>query len=148
MSMFRGTFLHTIDSKGRLSVPNRFRDVVRAREDNRLVITRGTHSDCLSAYTMDQWREVEEDVSRLPAGKGKDAFVRHFIAPAIDCTLDKMGRILIPGHLREERGLDKEVMVVGALNKFEIWDRERWDKDQEETRDSALEILNTENIRF
>ncbi len=148
MLLFRGTYLHTIDSKGRLAVPNRFREVLKAKEDNRLVITRGTHGDCLSGYTVDRWEEIEAGLDNLPAGRGKDAFVRHFIAPAQDCTLDKMGRVLVPAQLRQEAGLEKEVMVVGALGKFEIWDRERWERYCEASKDEALELLETHDIRF
>ena len=148
MSMFRGTFPHTIDAKGRLSVPNRFRDLLRAKEDGRLVLTRGTHDHCLSVFPMDRWREVEEQVDQLPSGQSKDSFIRHFVSPAQDCIMDKMGRVLIPAPLRDEAKLDREVMVVGALSKFEIWDRELWEKYNQASRDSALELLNSGNIRF
>jgi MraZ protein len=146
--MFRGNYLHNIDSKGRLSVPNRFRDVLKAKDDNRLVVTRGTHEHCLSVFAMDRWMQVEQDVDNLPAGRSKDDFVRHFISPAQDVSMDKMGRILIPAQLRDEAGLDREVMVVGALSKFEIWDRDKWDAYTSQTRDNALGLLDSENIRF
>jgi MraZ protein len=148
MSKFRGTFTHSIDSKGRLSVPTRFREVLKARTENQLVVTRGTHTDCLSVFPLSKWQEVEEGVDQLPTNEVKDAFVRHFIAPAQDVTLDKMGRVLIPVQLREEAGLDHEVMVVGALSKFEVWDRERWEEYERSTRQGALEILNNYNINF
>lgn len=147
MARFRGTFLHTIDDKGRLSVPNRFRDVLKAADDNRLVITRGTNA-CLSAYPMERWLQVEDDVDALPAGEAKDNFIRHFISPAQDVAMDKMGRILIPAQLREEAGFSKEIWFVGAVAKFEIWDRGRYDEYMNASRDSALELLKTQNIRF
>jgi MraZ protein len=148
MSKFRGTFPHTIDAKGRLSVPTRFRDVLKAKDDTRLVVTRGTRTECLSVFPMDRWYEVEEDIDNLPASDDKDDFVRHFISPAQDCQVDKMGRILIPAQLREEAGLDREVMVVGALSKFEVWDKARWDEYNNETRGNALQLLKTQSIRF
>ncbi|MEW5723779.1 MAG: division/cell wall cluster transcriptional repressor MraZ [Thermodesulfobacteriota bacterium] len=144
---FRGTFQHTIDAKGRLSVPNRFRDVLKANEDSRLVVTRGTGA-CLSVYPMDRWLKVEEDLDNLPAGQARDDFIRHFISPAQDVSLDKMGRMLIPVTLREEAGLDKDVVIVGAVSKFEIWDRERYARYMEESRDQALELLKTHDVRF
>ena len=146
--LFRGTFLHSIDSKGRISVPNRFRDVMKAKEDNRLVITRGTHEDCLSAYPMDRWQEVEQSLDNLSAGRSRDSFVRRFISPAQDCNIDRMGRVLVPAQLRSEAGLEREVMMVGALGKFEIWDRERWDTYCESSKDEALELLESHDIRF
>jgi len=148
MKLFRGTFLHSIDAKGRVSVPNRFREVFADTEDARLVITRGTHEDCLSVYALERWEEVEESVDKLPAGRAKDSFVRRFISPAQDCLVDRMGRVLIPSQLRAEAGLDKEVMMVGALGKFEIWDRERWEAYQESSKDEALELLESHDIRF
>ena len=148
MSLFRGTFPHTIDNKGRISVPNKFRDLLKAKDDLRLVITRGTHQDCLSVFPMDRWQKIEEDVDKLPAGRPKDSFIRHFISPAQDVSTDKMGRILVPAALRDEIGLSKDVMVVGALSKFEIWDKERWEDYTKSTRDEALDLLNTESISF
>jgi MraZ protein len=147
MARFRGIYPHTIDSKGRLSVPNRFRDVLRAKEDDRLVVTLGSNG-CLAVYPMEGWLKVEEDVENLPAGQAKDHFVRHFVSPAQDVQLDKTGRVLVPVQLREQVGLDKEVMVVGAVNKFEIWDRAAYEKYLESSRDQAMELLETQNVRF
>lgn len=147
MSLFTGSFPHTIDDKGRMSVPNKFRDILRAKEDNRLVITRGTHENCLSVFPMERWNEVLENLDQLPSASADD-FIRYFIAPAIDCKVDKTGRVLIPGQLRDEVGLEKEVMVVGALRKFEIWDRENWDANTKAVRSSAMEVLRTEKFRF
>ena len=147
MARFRGTFPHTIDSKGRLSVPNRFRDELRATNDDRLVITLGNNG-CLAVYPMDAWSKAEEDVDNIPAGQAKDHFIRHFISPAQDVQLDKTGRILVPAQLRDEVGLDKEVLVVGTLNKFEIWDREEYPRYLESSRDQAMELLKTEKVRF
>jgi MraZ protein len=145
MSRFRGSFVHTIDEKGRLSVPTRFREVIGSREDQRLVITRGSNG-CLWVYPMDRWLLVEEDVDRRPAGPAKDMFLRHYIAPSQDLVMDKMGRILIPQGLREEAGLDREVVVAGTLGKFEIWDRTRWEDYLARSQAESLELLKTENI--
>jgi MraZ protein len=147
MMRFRGTYQHTIDAKGRMSIPNRFREVLKGNDDTRLVITRGT-SSCLSVYPMERWLQVEEDVDRIPAGASKDNFIRHFISPAQDVTLDKMGRVLIPAGLRDDAGLDKEIMVVGAVAKFEIWNRETYESFMKESHDQALAVLETHNVRF
>ena len=145
---FRGTFPHTIDSKGRLSVPTKFREVLKERGGLQLIITRGTHVDCLSCFPMDRWREVEDAADNIPSIEERDAFIRHFVSPAQDCAVDKMGRVLIPVPLREEARLDREVMVVGALGKFEIWDRSRWESYDRATRANSLEMLNKQQIRF
>ena len=147
MLHFRGIFQHAIDEKGRVSVPNRFRDVLKSRNDDRLVVTLGT-SRCLAVYPLERWEQTEEDLDTLPAGPEKDEFVRHFIAPAQDCAPDKMGRILIPASLREEVGLDKNVVVLGAVSKFEIWDSKTYEEYLTASRPSALALLKTHNIRF
>ena len=147
MPKFRGRYLHTIDAKGRLSVPNRFRDVVRSFDDQQLVITKGSNG-CLAVYPMDRWLEIEDEVDSQPDGPEKDFFIRHYISPAQDVTLDKMGRVLIPSHLRDEAGLNKDVMVAGALSKFEIWDRGRWDEHLEETSGESRDLLKTRSIRL
>ncbi|MBF0530488.1 MAG: division/cell wall cluster transcriptional repressor MraZ [Deltaproteobacteria bacterium] len=148
MSRFRGIFVHTIDSKGRLSVPNRFRDALKAKQDERLVITWGPRKSCLWVYSMDGWLGVEEDVDRLPAGPEKDAFMHHFLSPALDLAMDKMGRILVPSDMREGVGLNHEVSVVGASNKFEIWDRGRFEAHLAATQDSAFDLLKSNPVRL
>lgn len=147
MARFRGIYPHTIDSKGRLSVPNRFRDALRAEETDQLVVTLGNNG-CLAVYPKDAWLKAEEDVDNLPAGQAKDHFIRHFISPAQDVQLDKTGRILVPVQLRAEVGLDKDVLVVGTLNKFEIWDRDGYAKYLETSRDQARQLLETQNVRM
>lgn len=150
MIRFRGTFSHNIDSKGRLSVPNKFRDILRAKEDSRLVVTKDLYQDCLLVFPLERWQEAEERVDELPTGQERDNFVRRFVSPAQDCAMDKMGRILIPATLREEVGLGREVMVVGALGKFEIWDKAGWDsysRDQT-VLDNARELVKSQNIKI
>ncbi|MFH1138927.1 MAG: division/cell wall cluster transcriptional repressor MraZ [Pseudomonadota bacterium] len=147
MIRFRGSFLHTIDNKGRLSVPNRFRDALKSNGDDRLVLTKGSNG-CLSAYPMERWLEIEEEVDRLPAGEEKDHFIRHFISPAQDCNVDRMGRVLVPQQLREVAGLDREVMIAGALSKFEIWDLGRWEAYMKASEPKAHDLLKVDSIRL
>ncbi len=125
--MFRGSFEHTIDSKGRLSIPARFREILARRFDPRLVVT--SYDGCLIAYPHAEWKVLEEKVASLSEFK-KDtrAFLRFFYSSATDCPIDKLGRILIPQTLREYAGLEKEVMLVGALKHIEIWSKGRWEK--------------------
>lgn len=138
--MFRGRFEHTIDTKGRLSIPSRFRETLNERYDSRLVIT--TLDGCLIAYPFAEWRVLEERVAGLPEFK-KDtrAFLRFFYSSAADCAIDKLGRILIPQTLRDYAKLDKDVMLVGSFKNIEIWSKAAW--EQAEAKASQEDIVNT-----
>ncbi|MFQ5354563.1 MAG: division/cell wall cluster transcriptional repressor MraZ [Thermodesulfobacteriota bacterium] len=125
--MFRGRFEHTIDLKGRLSIPSRLRETLNERYDSRLVIT--TYDGCLVAYPLLEWDKLESRIAELPEFK-KDtrAFLRFFYSSATDCSIDRLGRILIPQALRDYAGFDKEVVLIGAFRQIEIWAKEAWDK--------------------
>ncbi len=124
--MFKGRFEHTIDSKGRLSIPSKFREVLTERYDTRLVVT--SFDGCLIVYPHAEWRVLEERIAGLPEFK-KDtrAFLRFFYSSAADCPIDKPGRILIPQVLRDFAKLEKEIVLVGAFKQFEIWSKPLWD---------------------
>jgi MraZ protein len=130
--MFRGQYEHTIDPKGRVSVPSKFREVLAAKGDGRLVIT---HFDNhLMAYPYDEWRIFEERMAALPSTNDEVAsFIRYLVAGAVDCEVDKQGRVLIPPPLRDSGGLTSEVVLAGALKKFEIWDKVRWHDERKKT---------------
>lgn len=102
--MFRGQYEHTIDPKGRVSIPSRFREVLSTKGDGRLVIT---HFDNhLVAYPFDEWRIFEEKMAALPSTNDEVAsFIRYLVAGAVDCEVDKQGRVLIPPPLRDSGGL-------------------------------------------
>ncbi|MFQ5329711.1 MAG: division/cell wall cluster transcriptional repressor MraZ [Thermodesulfobacteriota bacterium] len=123
--MFRGRFEHTIDGKGRLSIPAAFRELLKERYDERLVVT--SYDGCLLAYPYEEWKTLEERVAVLPEFK-KDtrAFLRFFYSSATDCQIDKLGRILIPQTLREYAGLERDVILIGAFRQVEIWSKEKW----------------------
>jgi MraZ protein len=129
--MFRGTFEHTIDDKGRVSVPARFREYLQAINDERVVITNFTFAAarCLDVYPYAAWVRLEEQLQGKPQF---DQRVMHFqnfyVANAQDCVLDKQGRILLPPALRAFAGLKRDVVFTSALQKFRIWDREQWSK--------------------
>jgi len=148
--MFKGNFPYTIDPKGRMSVPTRFRGLMPDQGDGRqLVITLGITGQCLWAYPQEEWKEIENQITHTKSSLQKDAFVRNFIGNAHECTIDKMGRVLIPLVLREKAFLKKQVVIVGALGKFEIWDKDVF-KGLEESEDSftqAQEFYESEEIR-
>jgi len=127
--MFRGTFEHTIDEKGRVSVPVRYRDVLQATSDDRVVITNFLFGSahCLDVYPHAVWVEFEERLKTQPQFDQRFLrFHNYYVAAAQDCLLDKQGRILLPPSLREYAGLDKDVVFTAALEKFRLWDREQW----------------------
>ena len=123
--MFRGRFEHTIDSKGRISIPARFRELLAEKYDERVMIT--NFDRCLVAYPYEEWRSMEEKISSLSMVKKEaKAFQRFFVSAAVECPIDKLGRILIPPTLRSYAQLEKEVVFAGMIKKFEIWSRERF----------------------
>ncbi len=137
--MFRGRSTHLLDSKGRLSIPARFRDVLRSRYDERIMVT--NLPNCLVAYPLEVWKEIEAKFTNYAIAPRKvQLFQRYFLASAVQCKLDSHGRILIPSALREEVGLKKEVVLLGILNHFEIWDKEALEAELQQARDSADEL--------
>lgn len=141
--MFRGRFEITIDDKGRINIPSRFRDTFRERYDDRLIIT--NFDTCLVAYPYSEWVELEKKASQLSMVKREaKAFLRFFISGATECTMDKQGRILIPPVLREYAALEKEIVVAGMLNKIEIWSKVRWEEElkiSQDNFDDMAEVL-------
>lgn len=133
--MFRGRSAHVLDVKGRLSIPARFRDVLKAGNDNRLIVT--NLPSCLAAYPFDEWRLIEEQFAGYSFGPPDIiAFKRYFLGAAVECTVDGQGRILIPSALRKEAGLNRDVVLSGMLNFFEIWSKESLDEELALTRDN------------
>lgn len=125
--MFLGRFVHTIDSKGRVSVPVKFREILSQHHEDILIVAAELGDHCLVAYPKEEWSVVEEKTKSLPMMRQevKD-WMRFFYSSATDCGVDRQGRILIPPNLRDYAKLGKEVVLIGMLNKFEIWDSKRW----------------------
>jgi MraZ protein len=146
-SMFLGKYDLTLDPKGRLSIPAKFREVLNGRSLTQLILT--LFDGCIVAYPLDEWHEVERKARALPTSR-RDVrnFVRVFYANAADCPLDRQGRILIPEALRREAGLEKEVVAVGVGNKIEIWGKERWREAMEATRGKLEDIAEASGIGF
>jgi len=123
--MFRGRSKHSLDEKGRLAIPTRFKDNLKQKGQNCLVVT--NHLNCLWAFAQDDWRVIEENAADLSLmDDAVHTYRRYFISGAQECTL-KQGRITIPPDLREIANLKKDVVLVGELKMFEIWDREQWE---------------------
>ncbi len=125
---FTGEFRHTIDAKGRLIVPSRLRDKLSA--DNRVVLGQ-YFNNCVGLWWGDGWRKLEEDLVGLKRSR-EDArrLIRIFASTAHQDEVDKQGRITIPGPLREWAGIDREVVVIGAIDHGELWSPERWEQEK------------------
>jgi len=125
--MFRGRSKHTLDEKGRLAIPARFKDTEKLKEQPCLMVT--NYINCLWAFAKDDWRIIEDKVANLPLmDVAVNTLRRYFISGAQECLI-KQGRITLPPDLREIAGLQKEVMLVGETKYFEIWDKSRWDEE-------------------
>ncbi|MFA4873769.1 MAG: division/cell wall cluster transcriptional repressor MraZ [bacterium] len=125
--MFRGRYHHQIDSKGRISVPSRFREILAAGSDDRVIVT--NFDNCLWAYALPEWQDLERRVAALPQFKDEvKALQRVFISAASECQIDKQGRILIPPTLRDYAGISRDVVIVGMTKRFELWSHERWEQ--------------------
>ena len=125
--MFRGRFEYTIDAKGRLSIPAKFREVLTNHYDPRLIVT--NFDQCLWAYPVPEWLELESKVGSLPQFMDEvKALQRVFISAATECFIDKQGRILVPPSLKAYAGLEGDVVMVGMTRRIEIWSQERWQK--------------------
>ena len=135
--MFTGEYNHTIDAKGRLIVPSKFREQL----GEEFVVTKGLDG-CLFVYSTEEWNRFEEKFSEVPLTT-KDArkFSRFFFAGAATCEVDKQGRILIPPTLREYAGLDKEVVTAGVFSRIEIWSKERWQENNYDDMDEIAEHM-------
>lgn len=126
--MFRGSSFHTIDPKGRIIIPARFRDVIKAGSSDRVIVTRLDHA--LFAYTLDEWNKIETRIMSLTdTSESMRRFRRIFIGGASDCAYDKQGRILIPPVLRQYAEIEKDIVLVGQIDHFEIWAKERYDEE-------------------
>ncbi|MEJ2158017.1 MAG: division/cell wall cluster transcriptional repressor MraZ [Desulfobacteraceae bacterium] len=128
--MFRGISDHTLDAKGRIIIPSRFRDVIRAGGGDTVMITRMDR--CLYAYSVNEWSKILDRIKDL--AEKSDAmrrFRRVFVGGAFDCNCDKQNRVLIPPTLRDYAELDRDIVMVGVLDHFEIWSRDNWEKENE-----------------
>jgi len=138
--MLKGEYNHSIDAKGRVTVPAKFREVL----GDTFVITRGFEG-CLSAYPMERWDRIEKNLMSLSLTNAAGRkLTRLFLGNAIECEVDKMGRILIPQPLRNAAGILRDVVLTGLGDHIEVWDSEAWNKVNGA---DALENLSEDELR-
>ena len=133
--MFQGTFNHTIDKKGRVSIPSKFREVLKEKYSEEVMLTRDADK-CLIAYPMAEWNVLAEKAKQFSRYEDNEKKAKRFIfSEAEKCALDKAGRILIPPILREYAELDKEIAIIGNFDTFEIWSKQRWEEYNKDSQD-------------
>ena len=143
--MFRGRFEHTIDAKGRVSLPAKYREILSSSLNDRLIVT--NFDSCLVAYPYEEWVKLEEKSNQLSImEEDTQNFLHYFIAGAAEATIDKLGRILIPPRLRKHAGLEKDIVFVGLIKRIQIWDKARWDKKFTEAQDKFNQIKGKEAL--
>ncbi|NQZ11942.1 MAG: division/cell wall cluster transcriptional repressor MraZ [Algicola sp.] len=131
--MYRGASSITIDSKGRLAIPTKFRELLVAECQGEMICTIDIHQPCLLLYPLTEWEEVEAKLRKLSSMNPHERRVqRLLLGHASECKLDGNGRTLISGPLRNHASLQKNIMLVGQLNKFEIWDEAIWQQQVEQ----------------
>ncbi len=121
--MLIGEFTHSIDPKGRITIPSKFREEL----SEGFVITKGL-DNCLFLYPLEEWDKIETKLKNLPmTNKNVRSFVRTFFSGAEDTNIDKQGRVLLPQNLREHALIDKEAVIIGVSTRVEIWSKSSWD---------------------
>lgn len=138
-----GEYNHTIDTKGRVIVPAKFREEL----GEEFVLTLGLDG-CLFVYSNEEWENFVNKLRELPGNKEARQLQRYFMAGAITCEVDKQGRILIPSKLREKAELQKDVVFVGVVGKIEVWSKERWEANTYDDMDAVAEHMSDLGINF
>lgn len=141
--MFMGEYNHSIDTKGRIIVPAKFRDAL----GEEFVVTQGLDG-CLFLYPYEEWGHFVNELKNLPGSKEARQLQRYFMAGAVTCETDKQGRILLPSKLREQAALVKDIVFVGVLSKIEIWSKERWEANSYENMEEIAEKMSSFGLSF
>jgi MraZ protein len=134
--MLKGEFEYTLDDKGRVVIPPRFRRQV----GDRFVVARG-FDGCVVLYPESEWKTVGDKLKSEPLGKLR--FVRYLVGSAVEAEADRQGRFVLPQPLRDHAAIQREVVVVGLINKLEIWSRERWHQYLKETVEDEARLIDS-----
>lgn len=137
--MFIGEYTHSVDTKGRVAIPVKF----RAQLKKGAVVTRGL-DNCLFVYPMSEWQQLADKLAHLPLSQARSrAFSRLMLAGAMDVSLDKQGRVMLPEYLRQFAQMKKKVVIAGLYNRLEIWDESHWEKYKKLTEKDSIKIAET-----
>lgn len=142
--MFTGEYEHSIDNKGRIIVPAKYREEL----GEEFTVTLGLDG-CLFVYPKKEWESFVEKLKNLPGNKEGRQLQRYFLAGAAACEMDKQGRILIPQKLRDAAGLTKDIVFVGVITKLELWSKEKWEANNiYENMDEIAEHMSEFDLKF
>lgn len=138
--MFTGSYFHTMDNKGRVSIPARYREILKDRKDRQIILT--NFGGYLLAFPQSEWSKIEAKFAEQPLFR-RDLrnFQRFLISGVEECLLDRQGRILVPPNLRDYARLSREVCLVGAIRCFEIWDRSTFEAHRKQLEESIDEVM-------
>ncbi len=140
--MFMGEFNHTVDSKGRIIIPARFRELL----GKTFVVTKG-FDNCLSIYNMEDWERLQGSLAKMPmVSSGARVLRRMIVGSATEAETDKQGRILIPAPLRAYADIEKDAVLIGNIDHVEIWSKTSWEKASDIDADDAAEKLYNSGI--
>jgi len=138
--MFYGEYEHTIDRKGRLIIPSKFREVFKEHYIEKFYVTRGLDG-CLFVFTEDEWKNQESKFKNMSFTKKESRkFNRFYFSGACDLACDKQGRILIPQYLKDYAVIKRDVIIVGVSNRIEIWAKDKWKDFYDNTKDTFEDI--------
>ncbi|RLV58955.1 transcriptional regulator MraZ [Parashewanella curva] len=141
--MFSGASSVNLDSKGRIAMPTRYRELLRVESEGKFVITVDIQSTCLLLYPIHEWHKIEAKLLLLSDTQQTErALKRLLLGHAHECEMDGNGRLLLPQTLRKYAGLEKHAMLVGQLNKFELWDESAW----QQLIDESKQAITNENL--
>jgi MraZ protein len=141
--MFRGRFSHTIDAKGRVSIPSGFRLELQSNSEQAPIVTNGVTAagNCLWLYAYEDWCDYESRIVKLaPSNLDVQAYVRLMVSGATECPIDGQGRTLLPAFLREHGELEREVTIMGAGDRIEIWNKSMLDENLARTQEDFRRI--------
>ncbi len=139
--MFRGECSLSLDAKGRLAIPSRYRERLVELCGGKLIVTISLLERCLVVYPFPRWQRIEDELKDLPTLDRKAQSVIHLlIGHAADCDMDSNGRVLLSQTLRSFAGLDKHIMMVGQVDKFELWDEAGWNRRRDELLDDVPQL--------
>lgn len=128
MPAFSGKYYYTIDPKGRIIIPAPFREIISSNYNPKLYVVNAAFDKCLHIYPQEEWNRLEEKVRQLPRMLEEVRFfMRRVIASAQEVEMDKQGRILIPAAHREDAALNSDIVMVGLIEKIELWDKKEWE---------------------